>query len=154
MIQAMGRTDSEIHSFSHWAIMTLARRGQTVSYIHSPIELSWPWPRRGQTVRFIRSLTELSQLSYHDPGHWEDRQWATFILSLSYHDPGQERTDSELHSLSHWAIMTLATERTDSEIHSFSHWAITTELSWPGSLRGQTVRFIRSLTELSQLSWG
>ena len=30
-----------------------------------------------------------------------------------------ERTDSEIHSFSLWAIMTLAMERTDSEIHSF-----------------------------------
>jgi len=35
-----------------------------------------------------------------------------------------ERTDSEIHSFSHWAIMTRATKRTDSEIHSFFHWAI------------------------------
>jgi len=34
-----------------------------------------------------------------------------------------KRTDSEIHSFSHWAIMTWATERTDGEIHSFSHWA-------------------------------
>ena len=37
-----------------------------------------------------------------------------------------KRTDSEIHSLSHWAIMPRATERTDSEIHSLSHWAIMT----------------------------
>jgi len=55
--------DSEIHSFS-------------------PTELSWPGPQRGQTVRYIHFLP----LSYHDPGHREDRQWDTFILPLSYHD--------------------------------------------------------------------
>jgi len=33
------------------------------------------------------------------------------------------RTDSEIHSFSHWAIMTRATGRTDSEL---SHWAIMT----------------------------
>ena len=32
-----------------------------------------------------------------------------------------KRTDSEIHSFSHRAIMARATERTDSEIHSFSH---------------------------------
>ena len=36
------------------------------------------------------------------------------------------RTDSEIHSFSHWAIKTRATERTDSEIHPFAHWAIMT----------------------------
>jgi len=40
-----------------------------------------------------------------------------------------ERTDSEIHSFSDWAIMTRATERTDNEIHSFSHWAIVTGYS-------------------------
>ena len=39
-----------------------------------------------------------------------------------------ERTDSEIHSFSDWAIMTRAIERTDSEIHSFSDWAIMSEL--------------------------
>jgi len=38
-----------------------------------------------------------------------------------------KRADSEIHSFSHWAIMTRATERADSEIHSFSHWAIATD---------------------------
>jgi len=38
-----------------------------------------------------------------------------------------EKTDSEIHSFSHWAIMTRAMEKTDSEIHSFSHWAIMTD---------------------------
>jgi len=32
-----------------------------------------------------------------------------------------ERTDSEIHSFSHLAIMTQAMERTDSEIYSFYH---------------------------------
>jgi len=36
-----------------------------------------------------------------------------------------ERTDSEIHSLSYWAIMTRATGRTDSEL---SHWTIMTDL--------------------------
>ena len=36
------------------------------------------------------------------------------------------RTHSEIHSFSHWAIITQAMERTDSEIHSLSHWAIMT----------------------------
>jgi len=48
------------------------RRGQTMRYILSPTELSWPGPRRGQTMRYILPL-----LSYHDPGHGEDRQWDT-----------------------------------------------------------------------------
>ena len=82
--------------------------GQIVGYIHSPIELSWPWP--GEDRQWA---TFILPLSYHDPGHGEDRQWDSFVLSLSYHN---------------WAIMTRVTDRTDSEIHSFSHWAITTEL--------------------------
>ena len=35
-----------------------------------------------------------------------------------------EKTDSEIHSFSHWAIITRATEKADSEIHSSPHWAI------------------------------
>ena len=31
-----------------------------------------------------------------------------------------ERTDSEIHSFSYWALMIRAMEGTDSEIHSFS----------------------------------
>jgi len=38
--RAMERTDSEINSFSYWAIMTWAMK-RTVRYIYSPIELSW-----------------------------------------------------------------------------------------------------------------
>jgi len=64
MTRATERTDSEIHSFSHWAIMTRPWRGQTVRYIHSPTEISWPGPRRGQTVRYIHSPTELSFTHY------------------------------------------------------------------------------------------
>jgi len=63
--------------------MTRETGGQTVRYIHSPTELSWPGPRKGQLDTLILPL------SYHDPGHGEDRQWDTFIPSLSYHDPGQ-----------------------------------------------------------------
>jgi len=37
--------------------------GQTVGYICSPTELSWPGPRRGQTVRYICSPTEPSWLT-------------------------------------------------------------------------------------------
>jgi len=80
-------------------------------------------------------------------GYRGDRKWTSFVLPLSYHDPGMERTDSEIHSFSHWAIMTRATGRTDSEIHSFSHWAIMTRPQ-----RGQTVPFFNSLTELSWLT--
>ena len=61
------------------------------------------------------------------PRNWTREQWDTFILylSLSYHDP-DHREDSEIHSFSHWVIMTRATEGTASEIHSFAHWAIMT----------------------------
>jgi len=104
------------------------RRGQTVRCISFPAELSWPGPRQRQTVRYIHSPTELSwpgpwwgqwdtfilPLSYHNPGHREDRQWDTFILPLSYHDPGPRR------------------RQTVRYIHS------PTELSWGG----QAVRYI------------
>ena len=118
---ATERTDSEIHSFSLWAIMTRAME-RTVRFIHSPTELSWPRPRREQSVRYIHLSTELSWLwatertdsARHSFYHWAIMTRAT------------ERTDSEIHSFSHWAIMTPAMERADSEIHSFSHWAIMT----------------------------
>ena len=38
----------------------------------------------------------------------------------------KERTDSEIYPLYHWAIMTRATERTDSEIYPLYNWAIMT----------------------------
>jgi len=60
------------------------RGKQIVRYIHSPTELSWPGSRREQSG--INSFSHC--MSYHDPGHWEDRQWGTLILPLSYHDPG------------------------------------------------------------------
>jgi len=62
MTRATERTDSEIHSFFHWAIMT---RGH--------------WEDR-QWDTFILPL------SYHNPGHREDRPRDTFILSLSFHE--------------------------------------------------------------------
>jgi len=74
---------------------------QTMSYIYSPIELSWPGHGEDrQRDSFILTL------SYHNPGHGEDRPWVTFILPLSYHDQAMERTDSEIHPFSHWAFMT------------------------------------------------
>jgi len=36
----------------------------------------------------------------------------------------EPRAGCEIHSFSHWAIMTRATGRTDSEMHSFSHWIL------------------------------
>jgi len=69
------------------------------------------------TVRYIHTFTELSW-----PGSWRG-QWDTFILRLSYHNPGRGE-DSEIHSYSHWAIMTRAVERTVRYIHP------PTELSW------------------------
>jgi len=55
--------DSDIYSFSHWAIMTRT------------------------TERTARQWdTFILLLSHHDPGNREDRQWDTFIFPLSYHD--------------------------------------------------------------------
>ena len=39
--RATGRTDSEIHSFCHGAIMTRPWGGMTVRFIYFPTELSW-----------------------------------------------------------------------------------------------------------------
>jgi len=66
--------------------------------------LSLSYPDQGrrkdrQWDSFILSL------SYHDPDHGEDRLGDTFVLPLSYHDPGHGE-DSEIHSFSHWDIMT------------------------------------------------
>jgi len=93
----MERTDTEINSFSHWAMMAQATRGER--RVHSPTELSWPGPQRGQTVRYSRFPTELLwprprrgqrdalilSLSYHVPDPGEDRQWDIFILPPSYY---------------------------------------------------------------------
>ena len=108
------RSPSLIHDKHPMIIMRVRREHSSAPLLtaclcdqsgKNPLEFSatagdWTGPQRGQTVRFIHSPTELSW-----PGPWE-------------------RTDCEIHSFSHWAIMTRATERTDSEIHSFSHWAI------------------------------
>ena len=96
----MERTDSEIHSFSHWAIMTRATE-RTDSEIHSFSH----WA-------IMTRATERTDSEIHSFSHWAIMTRAT------------ERTDSEIQSFSHWAIMTRATERTDREIHLFSHWAI------------------------------
>jgi len=68
MTRATERTDGEIHSFSHWAIMTRAT-GRIVRFFHSPTELSCPGPRRGQTVRYSHSPTDLSW-----PGSWRGQR--------------------------------------------------------------------------------
>jgi len=62
--QTIEGTDSEKHSFSHWAIRTRAmeRTGSKI-YIHSPTELSGLGLWRGQAVIF--SFIPLP-LSYHD----------------------------------------------------------------------------------------
>jgi len=86
------RADSEIHLFSHWAIMTRAMESADSRFIHSPTELwwprlhgeqtvsypteiSWPGPERRQTVRCIHSPTDLSW-----PGRWRG-QTVRFICS-------------------------------------------------------------------------
>jgi len=113
--------------------------GQTVRFIHSPTELSWPGPRREQAVGYIHSPTELSwprpwggQTEIHSFSHRAimtpalgrtDRETHSFS-HRAIKTPALGRTDSEIHSFSHRAIMTRATERTGSGIHSFSHWAI------------------------------
>jgi len=83
MTRATGRTDSEIHSFSHWA--TMARTTErTDSEIHSLfiLPLSYHDPGHGEDRQWD---TVILPLIYHDSGYREDRQWDTFILLLSYH---------------------------------------------------------------------
>jgi len=103
--RATGRTDSEIHSFSQWAIMTRAME-RTDSEIHSFSH----WA-------IMTRATESTDSEIHSFSHWA-------IMTRA-----MERTDSEIHSFSHWAIMTRATESTGSEIHSFSHWAIMIDMT-------------------------
>ena len=103
--QALERTDSEIHSFSHWAIMTLALE-RTDREIHSFSH----WA-------IITRATERTDSEIHSFYHW-----ATMTRVV-------ERTDREIDSFSRWAIMTRATERTGRETHSFSHWTIMTNLA-------------------------
>ena len=57
---------------------------------------------------------------------WVGRVWSARVKSLEVLYRGWVWIDSEIHSFSHWVIMTRDTEKTDSEIHSFSHWAIMT----------------------------
>jgi len=55
--------------------------GQTERFIHSPTELSWPGSQRVQTVRYIRSPTELSWL-----GPWRGQTVRFLHPPLSYHE--------------------------------------------------------------------
>ena len=41
------------------------RRGQTMRYILSPTELSWPGPRRGQTMRYILPLLIYNDIKWY-----------------------------------------------------------------------------------------
>ena len=81
--RATERTDREIHSLSHWAIMTRATES-TAIYMHIPLSYRDHDPGHGEGREW--DLFILSQ-SHHDPGQREDRQWDTLILPLSYHDP-------------------------------------------------------------------
>jgi len=72
----------------------------------------------GKFLEILRHGREL------DPGYREDRQWDSFISHIAIKIRATGRPDSEIHSFSHWAIMTRAT-RTDSDIHSF--WVIVTD---------------------------
>ena len=74
-----------------WAIFSHAGSGR----------VGWVWPAREKSLELHCHGWELN------PGQREDRQWDSFILPLSYHDPATERTDSEIHSFSRWAIVTV-----------------------------------------------
>jgi len=127
--------------------------------------LEIPCHGRGSWIRATGTTdTFILPLSYHDPGHREDRQWDAVILPLSYHDPGhrEERhmrppielswpgpQGGQTHAPSHWAIITRATGRTDTCVLPLSyhdpghredrHMRPPIELSWPGPQGGQTV---------------
>ena len=97
-IRITERTESEIRSFSHWAIME-----RTESEIHSFSHWAIMTRATGRTDCEIRSF---------------------FHRAIMTRATG--RTDCEIRPFSHWAIMTWAAERTVSEICHFSHWAIMT----------------------------
>ena len=99
---ATEKTDSEVHSFSLWVVMTRATE-RTDSEVHS-----------FSLWAIMTRATEKKDSEIHSFSHWA-------IMTRA-----MERTDSEIHSFPHWAIITRATGRTDSEIHSFSHCAIMT----------------------------
>ena len=93
----------------------------------------------GRVGRMWSAREKSLEILYHgwelNPDHGEDRQWDTFILPLSYQASATERTDSEMHSFSHWDITTRP--RGGQTVN------YPTELSWPGPPRRQTVRFIQ-----------
>jgi len=129
MTRATGRTDSEIHSFSHWVIMAWATE-RTDSEIHS----------FSHRVIMTRT-TERTDSEIHSFSH-------RAIMTRA-----MERTASEIHLFSHWAIMTRAMESTDSEIHSLelTYWPILEQLKltvnriWEGELLH---RYPRSLSRM------
>ena len=102
--RATERTDSEIHSFSHWAIMTghgKDRQWYTFIFPLSYHDRGHREDRQWDTLIFPLSYHDQGHgedmqtvkyinfpMSHHDPGHGEDRLWDTFILPLSHHDPG------------------------------------------------------------------
>ena len=108
MTRGTERTDSEIHSFSHWAIMTRAWRGQAVRYIHSPTELSWPGPWRGQTVRYIHAPTELS--------------WLTLLCVTSF--------------ISEGLVLPMRESKCGKRLHNYAYTRYRCFQRWPGLSNG------------------
>jgi len=116
----------------------------------------WPWldyglpPRCPPVVRchwgeiepFSAMLAQYGLAECDQPGKFRSEYSAT----AGNRPRATERTDSEIHSFSHWAIITRVTGRTDSEIHSFSHWAIMTLAT------GRTDREIHSFSHWTIVS--
>jgi len=78
------------------------------------------WSAREESLEILRHCRELN------PGHGGTDSEVHSFSHWAIMTRATGRTDSEIHSFSHWGSMTRATGRTDSEIHSFSHWAIMT----------------------------
>ena len=63
------------------------------------------WSPREKSLEILHHGWEVN------PGHWENRQWDTFILPLSYHDPGHgedRQWDTFIFPLSYCIWFTLA----------------------------------------------
>jgi len=137
--RATGKTDSEIHLFSNWAIMTRDTERQTVRYIHPHTELSWPGPQGGQTVSYP------SELSWPGPQGGQTVRFIHFPTELSWPGPRGGQTVRFIHFPTELSWPRSWRGQTVRYIQS------PTVLSWPRPWGGQTVRFIHFPTELSWL---
>jgi len=85
------------------------------------------------TIEGVEGLSHFCHAGSERVGKmWSAREESSNTPEIISHDRelnmATDRTDGEVHSFSHWAIMTWAMEKTDSEVCSFSYWAIITDL--------------------------